>query len=501
MKNIQVGKSSGIDCLNPSLLKLSADIIAEPLCNLFNMSIHLCKIPKEFKTARIMPIHKGKSKTDLNNYRPISILPIISKILEKLVHKQLYSYLTEHDLIQSGQSGYRKYHSTTTCLCDISEYLLQNQSEGFISGGVFLDLRKAFDLIPHSLIIQKLKYYGILSKELSWFNEYLRNRSHFVSINGANSNLLTVKSGVPQGSTLGPLIFCLYINDLCNVKVSDDFKISLYADDTAVFCKSETINQLEIMLQNQCNLISNWISLNRLRLNEDKTKVMLFGPKKKVERHELNIYFSGKKIEFVKHFKYLGVILDINLNWSMHVKSLVNKVTRAIGSIHRVRQYISHKNMINLYHSLILPHIDYCCITWGLRSKLVIDRLQKFQNRFIRMLFHLSYTTSAKPYIIRLEWQTIEERIKYQFCLMVFKILNRQAPNYLNRILSIRSVSYATRHATSTRLIVPQVRLEYRKRSFFYQGPFLFNKLPFYIQSANSLYLFKKQSRQLSHIL
>ena len=138
-------------------------------------------------------------------------------------------------------------------------------------------MRKAFDLIPHSLIIKKLKYYGIFSNELLWFEEYLTNRQHFVSINGVNSNFLTAKSGVPQGSTLGPLIFCLYINDLCNAKLSDDFKISLYADDTAIFCKSKTITELETKLQNQCDVISTCITLNKLMLNADKTKVMIFG--------------------------------------------------------------------------------------------------------------------------------------------------------------------------------------------------------------------------------
>ena len=351
--------------MHPKLLKSGSDIIAKPLTTIFNKSLNSSEIPIEFITAKITPIHKGNSKTDLNNYRPISVLPIPSKILERAVHDQFYKYLDEHFILSNCQSGFRKYFSTSTSLCDIQEHLLENMSEGFYTTAIMLDLKKAFDLIPHGLILKKLWYCGVRDKELLWFKTYLTKRKQCVVINGKTSSYLPVRSGVPQGSILGPLIFCLFINDISNLKLSEKTKLCLYADDTAVFCRSKNEKELQTITQTQFNMICQWLKLNKLFLNVSKTKIMLFGRRSKIKHIKLDIRYDNRELEMVDNFKYLGVILDTRLNWSQHITYITKKISRAIGCIRRIKYFLSHKNLVNLYYAMILPHIVIVALHGG----------------------------------------------------------------------------------------------------------------------------------------
>ena len=249
LQSLESEKSYGIDGIHPKLLKLAANQIAKPLTVLFNCSLKTGQIPIDFKTAKIVPIHKSGNKLQTGNYRPISILSVVSKILEKAVHSQLYSYLEQYHLLSECQSGFRPLHSTSTCILDITEYLLENMNSGSVTGGMFLDLRKAFDVICHKILIEKLSSFGIKGMALKWFKTYITERRQCVSIAGKLSDFLLVKSGVPQGSTLGPLMFSMFINDMPNVKLLPSSKLVLYADDTAIFCNGKTWQEVENKLQ------------------------------------------------------------------------------------------------------------------------------------------------------------------------------------------------------------------------------------------------------------
>ena len=501
LQSLDCSKSVGVDGMHPKLLKCASEIISKPLAKIFNNSLNSSDIPIEFKTAKITPIHKGNSKIDINNYRPISVLPIPSKILERAVHDQFYKYLNDNFVLSDCQSGFRKFFSTATSVCDIQEYLLNNMNEGYYTTAIMLDLKKAFDLIPHTLIIKKLPYYGVTGKELRWFENYLTNRKQCVVIDGTTSDYRPVKSGVPQGSILGPLLFCLFINDIANVKLSESSKLSLYADDTALFFRSKVKSDLETIAQSQFNVICKWLKLNRLILNVSKTKVMLFARKSKIKYMKLEIYYDNHKLEMVDNFKYLGIILDSRLDWSQHFSYIKMKISKAIGCIRRIKTFLTRKTIINLYYAMILPHIDYCCTSWGIYSQTNIDKLQRLQNKYIRLVYGVSRYTSVSSYQSELNWQPIGERIKYQCCVLVFKILNGQAPSYLIKLVNERPVLYYTRYALNSPLFVPQVRTEYKKRCFSYYGPYWFNKLPVSIQNASSIDIFKKSCRACIHKL
>ena len=280
----------------------------------------------------------------MDNFRPISILPSLSKILENAVHKQLYSYLNQNNLLSERQSGFRPLHSTTTCLTEITDYLLDNMNSGQITGTIFYDLRKAFDVILHKIILDKLFFYGMSNKVYEWFKSYLIGRQHCVSIDNHCSEYLTVKSGVPQGSILGPLIFFLYINDINNLTFHNNSKVSLYADDTVIFNNSNVFSEVQQNLQNDFDLICKWFDINEMYIHPQKTMVMSFGSKRKLENNRLSIKLNGKNLQCVETMKYLGVILDSQLTWSEHIKYISTKISRSTGCIRRIKRLIPPSN-------------------------------------------------------------------------------------------------------------------------------------------------------------
>jgi len=303
-------------------LKLSADSICVPLTTIYNLSLESGIVPTDWKTANVVPIFKEGDPSDPGNYRPISLTSQFMKIFEKCVNNELDSYLSENEIYCTEQSGFRKKHSTATALIDVSEHLLWNVNDRNFIGSVFIDLKKAFDTVNHSILLHKMERYGIQGSELAWFKSYLSNRNQYVTCNGAMSNLLPVTMGVPQGSILGPILFNLYINDLPSCVKSS--KIVLYADDTALFFSHKSPNCIENTLNEDLNELSKWLKQNKLTLNVGKCKSILFGSQKMFQIYDpvISISINGEKIEDVASYKYLGMYLDKNVNFSINNEKL-----------------------------------------------------------------------------------------------------------------------------------------------------------------------------------
>ena len=277
-----------------------------------NLSIKSGKFPSIFKTARVCPIFKSGDACNPDNYRPIAVLPCLSKIIERHIANSLYIFLNSNDLLNTTQSGFRPKHSCTTALTKLVDEWLANIDNGEINGVIFLDLKKAFDLVNHIILLKKLEYYNVSNCTLDWFKSYLIERSQQVKVNNVMSNTKCIKTGVPQGSILGPLLFILYINDLpLNIEHS---LIDLYADDSTLHCKGNNLLQLTSNLQNDIHVIENWCSQNCMKLNAKKCKSMIIGSKQRLclTGNSLDINISNEQIENVDCEKLLGLYIDKN---------------------------------------------------------------------------------------------------------------------------------------------------------------------------------------------
>ena len=242
LKELKSKKATGVDGIPSRLIKDGSDALASPLSVIFNLTIQQNVIPAEWKKAKVTPLHKSGTKDDPRNYRPISVLPVVSKVLERLIHKQLASYFDDHNLLCKSQSGFRRMHSTETAVTYFADEILMNTDKGLVTGSVFIDLAKAFDTVDHDILLSKLEYYGVCDKTLSWFKNYFTGRKQFVHIDSQTSEELAVTSGVPQGSILGPLLFIVYINDL--PRCVKHCSVNMYADDTVLYLAGPTVHNL-----------------------------------------------------------------------------------------------------------------------------------------------------------------------------------------------------------------------------------------------------------------
>ena len=282
LSSLKVNKSSGLRDIHTPFLKTGADVLAAPLTYIFNLSLHNAIIPRSWKCATVTPLHKDGSVSDPNNFRPISVLPVVMKIFNRAVRSQIYQHLSTNKLLSSHQSGFRPGHSTTTCLLDVSDFILKNMDQGCLTGGLFLDLSKAFDLIDHSILKFKLAHVGILDYALHWFDNYLTGRTQTVCVHGTSSEPMDLNFEVPQGSVLGPLLFLIFINDLPNcVKQS---KVVLYADDTALFFVNKDVMTIERVLEEELNSLNNWFHENGVIVNCSKTNATVFGTSQRLAK-------------------------------------------------------------------------------------------------------------------------------------------------------------------------------------------------------------------------
>ena len=274
-------KATGLDGIPARLLKDAANEISRPVAYLINLTISTCMIPSEWKAAKVTPIYKSGDKSDPSNYRPISVLPLISKVMERAIQSQLVAFLTRSNSLSMHQSGFRKKHSTETATVHFVDYILEHMDKQMITGSIFIDLKKAFDLVDHLCLLHKLEHYGIRGKSLKWFEDYLTARSQKVKYNQDESSSLTIGYGVPQGSILGPILFVIYINDLPKSLLKSS--IGMYADDTVIYFSDSCPDVIKQVLQNDLTNVEKWLVSNRLILNQSKTKWMLFGTRQKLE--------------------------------------------------------------------------------------------------------------------------------------------------------------------------------------------------------------------------
>ena len=498
LSKLSSNKSTGLDNLSCRLLRDAAPVISQSLCNLFNYSLDSGIFPTDWKVAKVFPLHKGNDKNDPNNYRPISVLSAITKIFEKIVYCQLLDHLNANSILSENQSGFRSLHSTATALLHATNEWYEKIDKGLLNGVVFLDLAKAFDTVDHNILLKKLEIHGVRGVSLQWFRSYLYHRSQFCLANNNLSDQHHLSCGVPQGSTLGPLLFLLYINDLpSSVSCSNT---RMYADDTSISVAALSSKDIESKLNSDLDKIKIWLEANRLSLNVSKSEFMLVGSSPRLFSliKTPKIQLGNVPIKQVEFTKSLGVTIDETLSWDKQVDCICAKISKAITGLKLARPFVPQHVLILIYNALVLPLFDYCDVVWGNLNQGLSDRLQKLQNRAARIITKSDYSIRSIDILNKLNWDNLEtRRFKHKATLM-FKIRNNRAPNYLNRYQQLSQHTHYNLRGQDTDLVLPKPKTEYLKKSFLYDGAKIWNNLPPSTKKSKTILQFRRNLEDAS---
>lgn len=481
MQEFKPKLSYGHDGLSMKIIKRLKNTLIEPLSLLINQSLCTGIFPEKLKIAKICPIFKKGDVKNIDNYRPVSILPTLSKIFERVVYVQLYNYFTENNLLYKSQYGFRKGHSTEFAGLELIDNVIHKLDRRQLPISFFLDLSKAFDTLDHTILLHKLYYYGVDGVALEWFKNYLSNRKQFVQINDVTSSQLVISTGVPQGSILGPLLFLIYINDINNV--SRHFHPILYADDTTlistlcVFGNKESANELTGGINQELNRIQTWLSANKLSLNTNKTKYMIFHSVNypEVNLPKLNLQIKGQPIEKVKNFDFLGLTISDTLRWQAHASKIANKISKSVGIMSRLKFFLLKDTLKMIYNSLIVPHLYFSVLAWGFEC----ERLATLQKRAVRIIHRAKYNAHTEPLLKKSGLLSIQDIFDFQCAKFYYKFKHGSLPAYFDDRFFVRNNqihNHNTRQSTDLhRFAVNKSKTEKCIRHYI---PTLFNNLP-----------------------
>ena len=370
--------SPGIDEIPISVIKKCKYELYIPLLHMCNLSLSTGVVPDQLKLSCIVPIFKGGDKRKIINYRPISLLPSISKILEKCVFNQVCLFLEKNNILNKNQYGFRKGMSTELATADCVNYISEEIDKGNHVVAAFIDLTKAFDTVVHEILFKKLFYYGMRGTELEWFKSYFSDRQESVKVSNTESSFLPINISIPQGSTLGPLLFILYINDIINV--SNKLKMYLYADDSVILMSGKDINNIICLMNEELENINKWFRVNRLTINSKKSNYIIFNKNKRIMNNQ-PLIINGREIERVKECRFLGVLLNESFNWKSHINYLVSKLSKMNGNFYLVRHLFNEDTLKLIYNAMIHSSITYANIVWGSTFKTHLNPLRICQKK------------------------------------------------------------------------------------------------------------------------
>ena len=474
---LNVSKAVGPSSIPIFILKILKCELSGPLQTIFNTSFLTGIVPEKFKMARVIPVFKKGSQTTLNNYRPILLLSIFNKLLEKLMYKRIVDFLDKTQLIYSKQFGFRSHYSTEHAVLSIIDQVQLAIEDHDYSCGIFLDFSKAFDTVNHQILLTKLDYFGIRGVVKDWFTSYLRNRTQFVSLGAVTSDIQAVSCGVPQGSVLGPLLFLIYVNDFHNYSKLLDFH--LFADDANLFLQHRDINMLESLINSELEKVHTWLCANRLSLNIDKSNFVIFRPIQRKLAKQVILSINNQMLTQETSSRYLGVYIDYNANWKTHISYISKKVKRSIGILSKLRYFISTKILLSLYYALVEPFLNYCIIAWGGTYRTTLQSLFILQKKALRIITFTSFNEHSSPLFKDLRVVELFDIIALQLAVFMYKFHNKLLPpvfdHYFNPVRNVHS--YNTRLSSKMTYAIPKARTNYGIFNIRFQGAKVWNDI------------------------
>lgn len=487
--NLDSNTGSGIDNISTKVVKSLKSYITEELTECINVCLESGNFPDSLKIAKVTPIFKSGTKSDPNNYRPISVLPVISKIFEKIIYNRLDAYLTSINFLYPKQYGFRTMSNTLSATVDLVNKIKNSIDEKKIALGIFIDLKKAFDTVSHELLLNKLNDIGINGTAHKIFKSYLTNRLQIVKIGEYQSTPRLITYGVPQGSILGSILFLIYINNISKLELKGE--LSLYADDTTLFYYGNNIDNVIRDSQDDLNILNVWFQCNLLTLNVSKTHYVIFSAKNKKINDFEPPKINNTNISRSDCEKYLGLILDNKLTWKEHIKYVKSKLISLTGVLRSVVRCLPRKVCYIIYNSLVKPHIDYLIQIWGSAAKTNLISLQRAQNKLIKILFRYNFLTATEKIYKETKLMNITNTYKYNTCILIRKILSKDIHTNIS-FTTKNKYPHLRRLRSANNIILRPPRTNYGKRNITFESAQLYNKLPSNIKECKSMQTFKK---------
>ena len=473
----------GDDGLCIRVIKASFDAIGDILLHIINTCLSNSDFPDQWKHSIVHPIYKSGDPSNPSNFRPISIVPVLGKIVERVVQRQLYYYLSSNHLLSPTQHGFRPRHSTETALVSVADRILTASDQGEISLLCLIDLSKCFDIIDHSILLCKLSQYGV---DTSWFASYLSGHTQKVSFTDKACKKHISKSlpnniGVFQGSSLGPLLYCLFSNDLSLFAASSD--VTQYADDTQVLVsgKKSALPALIGSMETALAALDSWFRANSLKVNANKTQLIVFGTRQNLQKFtlsEVSVMFRGVPLQLCTEVKNLGVVFDSHLSWDQHISLLTRRCFGMLTGLAHLRHHLPETVLSTLVSALVLSHVRYCLTVYGNGTSKNLDRIQKILNFSARVITGRKKFDHISDVQRELGWLSAPDLVRCHTLMLAHKVLRHGEPEELAELFCRCSDVRDRRTRQDDALRAPRCRAACGQRRFAYRAASMYNALP-----------------------